>query len=141
MRDVQKIVVGVDGSEGSLHALRWALTEARLRNAAVEMVNSWHVPYYPDMSGMITYPGDVMRESAEGVLADALSSVAADVGDVSVTSRTELGAAATALIAASKEADLLVVGRRGHGGFLTLVIGSVAQQVAAHASCPVVIVS
>ena len=140
MSETKTIVVGVDGSDSSVHALRWALGEARLRGAGVEVVHSWHIPYYSDMSGMVSVPGDAMRESAEAVLADVLAAVADESGGIALTGRIELGSAATTLVEASGQAELLVVGRRGHGGFLTLVIGSVAQQVAAHAKCPVVIV-
>jgi nucleotide-binding universal stress UspA family protein len=140
MHDTKTIVVGTDGSDSSIHALRWALSEARLRGASVEVIHSWHLAYYPDMFGLASFPGEAMRSSAEAVLADVLSAVAEDVGPIAITGRVEPGPASTALVNASEQAELLVVGRRGHGGFLTLVIGSVAQQVAAHAKCPVVIV-
>ena len=141
MNEVRKILVGVDGSEGSLCALRWALDEARLRHDVVDVIHTWHVTYYPDTTGMAPCPDDLLRESAVAVLADVMAAVAADIGDVSVTSHVEQGSGAQTLIDASQTADLLVVGRRGHGGFLSLVMGSVAQQVAAHAHCPVVIVA
>lgn len=140
MSDGKRILVGVDGSDGSLRAVRWALAEARRRGDSVEVLHCWHVPYYGDMSGMAPYPIDVMDESAKAVLAQVLAAVADEAKGVEITGRTESGNAATALIEASAGADLLVVGRRGHGGFLTLVMGSVAQQVASHAHCPVVIV-
>jgi len=140
MNETKKIVVGVDGSEGALRALRWALGEARRRNDTVEVVHIWHVPYYVDITGMTPYPGPLLEESATVVLANVLAAVAEDARGVSVTSRIEQGSAAPTLIAASKNADLLVVGRRGHGGFLGLMLGSVAEQVAGHAACPVVIV-
>ena len=95
MSETKTIVVGVDGSDSSVHALRWALGEARLRGAGVEVVHSWHIPYYSDMSGMVSVPGDAMRESAEAVLAEVLAAVADDVGEVAITGRIELGAAAT----------------------------------------------
>ena len=141
MIDARKILVGVDGSESSLHALRWALREARLRDDAVEVIHSWHVPYYGDVTGMTPYPGGVVEESAEAVLAEVMAAIADDVAGVKVTSHCVVGPAAATLIEASKHGDLLVVGRRGHGGFVSLVMGSVAQQVAAHAHCPVVIVA
>jgi nucleotide-binding universal stress UspA family protein len=140
MSGPKRILVGVDGSDGSMRALRWALAEAGRRGDSVEVVHCWHVPYYGDMSGMAPYPVEVMDESAKALLASVLSSVADDARGVELSGRTVSGNAATALIDASAGADLLVVGRRGHGGFLTLVMGSVAQQVASHAHCPVVIV-
>ena len=141
MTEARMIMVGVDGSEGSLHALRWALGEARLRNAAVDVIHSWHVSPYTDVTGMTPYPGGVMQVSADAVLAAVMAAAADDARGVKVTSQCVVGSAANTLIEASKHADLLVVGRRGHGGFVSLVMGSVAQQVAAHAHCPVVIVA
>ena len=135
------ILVGIDGSEGSLDALRWALAEARRRGDAVEVVHCWHIPYYGDMSGMMPVPGPVIQESAEAVLAEALAAVKADAEGVALTGRIVQGAAAHTLVEASKGADLVVVGRRGHGGFAGLLMGSVATQVAGHAACPVVVVN
>jgi nucleotide-binding universal stress UspA family protein len=102
------IVVGVDGSEKSKEALRFALEEARLRGARVEAV----------------YVADVAGDAA-----------AVRVDQIAVDDRP-----ARALIAAAADADLLVVGSRGHGGFAGLLLGSVSQQCAQHAPCPVVIV-
>ena len=141
MGEARTILVGVDGSKGSVHALRWALAEARLRGDTIEIVNCWHIPSYGDVTGMVPVPSDVMRDSAAAAVAEVLTSVADEAKGVAVTSRVELGSAARTLIDASNQADLLVVGRRGHGGFVSLVMGSVAQQVAAHAHCPVVIVA
>jgi nucleotide-binding universal stress UspA family protein len=141
MIEARMIVVGVDGSEGSLHALRWALGEARLRNEAVEVIHGWHVPYYADVTGMAANPSADMQESADAVLSNVMAAVANDADGVKLTNRCVVGSPAATLIDASEHADLLVVGRRGHGGFVSLVMGSVAQQVAAHAHCPVVIVA
>jgi nucleotide-binding universal stress UspA family protein len=136
-----KIVVGVDGSESSLQALRWALAEAELRKAAVDVIHCWHVNYYGDMSGTIAYPEEVFASAARDVLDAALKAVSDEAKTVTVTGHLQLGSAAAAMILAGEAADLLVVGRRGHGGFLSLVMGSVATQVSSHATCPVVIVA
>jgi nucleotide-binding universal stress UspA family protein len=135
-----KIVVGVDGSEGSIRALRWALTEARLRSVAVEVIHCWHVPYYPDVSGTIGSPIGDLVSSARDLLARVMDEVADDVGSIAVSSRVDEASGASSLIEASKAADLLVVGRRGHGGFMSLLMGSVATQVAIHSECVVAIV-
>ena len=134
------ILVGVDGSDNSVLALKWALREAKLRGDRVEVLHGWHFPYVADPTGLTPYPIDTISESAEAVLHDVLAACASDAEGVEVTSRVVQTAGAEFLVTASADADLLVVGRRGHGGFLTLVMGSVAQQVAAHAHCPVVIV-
>lgn len=140
MNGHKKILVGVDGSENSVRALRWALAEARVRGDAVELLHTWHFPYMADPTGMVPYPTSALEECGAAILADALKAVEADTHGVVTTTSVVQGAGAGPLIEASREADLLVIGRRGHGGFLTLVMGSVAQQVAAHAHCPVVVV-
>ncbi|MDO8389753.1 MAG: universal stress protein [Actinomycetota bacterium] len=140
MNGHKKILVGVDGSENSLRALRWALAEARVRGDAVELLHTWHFPYMADPTGMVPYPTTALEESGEAILAEALKAVEADTHGITITTCVVQGAGSAPLIEASSEADLLVIGRRGHGGFLTLVMGSVAQQVAAHAHCPVVVV-
>jgi nucleotide-binding universal stress UspA family protein len=136
-----RIVVGVDGSDSSLEALRWALTEAELRNAAVDVIHSWHVVYYGDMAGGLPYPEEVFASAARDVLDKALTAVAEEAKTVKVTGRLEQGSAVPTLLLAAESADLVVVGRRGHGGFLSLVMGSVATQVSSHAKCPVVVVA
>ena len=140
MNGQKKILVGVDGSENSLRALRWALAEARVRGDAVELLHTWHFPYMADPTGMVPYPSTALEECGTAILAEALKAVQADIGGLTVTTTVVQGAGASPLIEASRAADLVVIGRRGHGGFLTLVMGSVAQQVAAHAHCPVVVV-
>ena len=136
------IVVGVDGSAGSAKALRFALEEARLRGAEVKAVGAWHVPAAAYETGWVPISVDptdyekIARAALEKTLADA---GAADA-DVSVTSVVREGNAADVLIAEARVADLLVVGSRGLGGFKGLLLGSVSQQCAHHAACPVVIV-
>ena len=136
-----KIVVGVDGSACATHALRWALKEARLRGDAVEAIHIWHISSVVDISGMVPDSFDTLHECAQEVLAAVIAEVQAEAEGVELTSRIVQGAGAATLIEASADADLLVVGRRGHGGFLSLVMGSVAAQVAGHAHCPVVVVA
>jgi nucleotide-binding universal stress UspA family protein len=110
-----------------------------LRGSKVDVVYTWEYPAVIDPLGVSMLPGaDDMTASAERLLAEVLQKV--DSSGVTITSRVVRGAPATALIAAAKDADLLVIGRRGHGGFMGLLLGSVAQQVAHHAPCPVVLV-
>lgn len=135
-----KVVVGVDGSEASMNALRYAIDEARRRGATVEIVHGWHVPYYGDFTGVMPYPGQELASAAERVVKDALASVENEAQGVEITARAVESPPAYALTEAGKEADLIVVGRRGRGGFLGLLLGSVAQQVANHATCPVLLI-
>jgi nucleotide-binding universal stress UspA family protein len=142
MSKVQKIVVGVDGSESSLAALRWALGEARLRNTEVELIHTWSLTPMVDPMGFASYvPVEELNSAAKQITEEAMAKVAEFVGNVKITSRIARGPAASTLLEAAKDAQLLVVGRRGHGGFMGLLLGSVAEQVAHHATCPVVIVS
>jgi nucleotide-binding universal stress UspA family protein len=136
------IVVGVDGSEGSVHALEFALEEARIRDAEVKAVAAWHVPAAAYNSGWVPVtvdPGDYER-TARASLEQSLGKAYAAESGVSVTPLVREGQPADVLVAESREADLLVVGSRGLGGFKGLLLGSVGQQCAHHATCPVAIV-
>lgn len=136
------IVVGVDGSEGSVHALEFALEEARIRDAEVKAVAAWHVPAAAYNSGWVPVtvdPSDYER-TARAALEQSLGKAYAAESGVSVTPLLREGQAADVLVAESREADLLVVGSRGRGGFKGLLLGSVSQQCAHHATCPVAIV-
>ena len=135
----KRIVVGTDGSDNSVAALQWAIEEARSHSAAVEVVYSWQFPPVIDPLGVSMLPSaDEMNTSADRLLKEVMRKV--DVKNANVTARVVRGAAASALLEAAKDADLLVMGRRGHGGFMGLLLGSVAQQVVQHAECPVVLV-
>ena len=133
------IVVGVDGSEESKAALRWAVAEARLRDANVRAVYAWSLPHVAGGVGPLIVPDtEVLRRDGERVLDAAIAEVGTEGVDVERASIE--GSPARALVEAAEGADLLVVGSRGHGGFVGLLLGSVSQQVAHHALCPVVIV-
>jgi len=135
------IVVGVDGSEESKQALRWALEEARLREARIVALRAW---VYPALAagGLIPVAADFLGDLTENEtrqLAEVVAE-AAGVGGVEIEQVVVEDAPAHALVRAAEGADLLVVGSRGHGGFTGLLLGSVSQQCAHHAPCPVVIV-
>src|SRR6056297_2700073 len=140
----RRIVVGVEGSGGARAALRWAIQEARFREAAVEVVTAYsttYVPASPDFNYVPLDPvdleGEVERMQA-AVVDEVLSAV--DAGGVEVIRRIVRGRPADALIKAAAGADMLVVGSRGRGGFRGLLLGSVSQSIAHHGDCPVVIV-
>jgi nucleotide-binding universal stress UspA family protein len=133
------IVVGVDGSPHSQAALDWALDEAKLRNAHLTAL-----AVAPAATGLwgITSQFDTSQEQQEKVnqaAKDMVDKAAQRHGHQQVTVRTLSGVPADELIKASADADLLVVGPRGSGGFARLRMGSVSTQVTAHAHCPVVI--
>lgn len=136
-----RIVVGVDSSETSLKALRWALDEAKLRGSDVELVHAFPRPELVGMTMVITLPSDEeLREASEQVLSDALAAVGGS-GDVTVSQRVGSGGPASVLVDVAKDAELLVLGSRGLGGFRGMLLGSVTQQVIAHAPCPVVVIT
>lgn len=135
------IVVGVDGSPGSTEALRFAVDEARVRNGTVLAVMAWELPLTmipPEGAWTESVNWDTGRGEAELLLTETIAGV--DTDGVQVDHRLVEGPAARALVEAGRDADLLVVGSRGRGGFTSLVLGSVSTQVAHHAPCPVVIV-
>ncbi|HEY7793667.1 MAG TPA: universal stress protein [Gaiellaceae bacterium] len=139
------IVVGVDGSESAKAALRFALEEATLRQARLRAVHTWQFGYI-GVAGIEGFSpvvgadlGD-LRRAAEDALDAVLHEVAPCGADVAVERHVVEGSPATVLIDQSRDADLLVVGSRGHGGFAGLLLGSVSQQCAQHAACPVAIV-
>ena len=131
-----RIVVGIDGSLGSTRALRWALEEARIRSASVEAVYAWQ---YPPIGTFVLGPRDGFQMSAREIV-DAATEYAqkwAPEVPFEVVDRSE--ATVPALLDASKEADVLVTGSRGHAGFSDALVGSVAHQCARHAKCVVIV--
>lgn len=137
-----RIVVGVDGSEGSLKALRWALAQAALTGSEVECVYAWDYPAYWS-AGIGWVPPDDMAmpdQSAEQLLKEAVAKVTGSGPAVPVRLRPMQGGPTRALMEAADGAALLVVGNRGHGAFTELLLGSVSLQAATHAPCPVVVV-
>lgn len=139
------IVVGFDGSEHSQTALNWAMDEARQRCGELRLITAWNKPlmaWYPAV--LETAAGEIAAEEspehiAETIQAEALKS-AAD-GGVTATGRiVHSDSPASAILDAAQDADLVVVGSRGHGGFPALHLGSVTTQVINHAPCPVLVV-
>ena len=163
-----RIVVGVDASPGALRALSWAADEARLRLAALEVVHAYHgqalaAPlYFPSteaLPGRATggqLPPEVeleetaeeraqfqaaVRRQAEDLLEGLLGELRETVKGIDLRrSVVEDRNPAEALVELSEDADLLVVGSRGRGGFSSLLLGSVSHAVVLHARCPVVVV-
>ncbi|GAB2577714.1 universal stress protein [Microlunatus antarcticus] len=139
----ERVVVGVDGSEGSRLALRAALEQAREHDATLTVVTSWTEQVVAGAPGYVAY-GLVSEADLSAVAkqqqADALTSVLGDEPTPRLDQQVVEGHAARELVAAAHGADLVVVGSRGHGGFVGLLLGSVSQYVAAHAPCPVLVV-
>jgi nucleotide-binding universal stress UspA family protein len=134
----RRIVVGVDGSVPSMAALAWAVKQARLTGATVQAVIAWELPAtygYPVPVPVPDYGG-----LAAEVLADAIAEVSGLGEPVKIRSTVAEGSPARVLLDASAGAELLVVGSRGHGGFVEALLGSVGQHCVHHATCPVVVI-
>jgi nucleotide-binding universal stress UspA family protein len=136
-----RIVVGIDNSPAAADALRWALAEARLRGATLEVVHTWTFPVASELSGgaVDRLIADLERGASE-VLDEVVDGIVGADPGVNLVRRVLEGPPARILIEAAAGADLLVVGSRGRGGFAGLLLGSVAHQCAHHAPCPVVVV-
>jgi nucleotide-binding universal stress UspA family protein len=140
---VEKIVVGIDGSNQSRDALRWAVEDARARGAEVVALHAYEapapapdaVPAPPvDLPALIAEVHDDAQQFVTKVVDEVVgNSVSVDVAPIAVED-----APARALVDASRDADLLVVGSHGHG-LSGLLLGSVSLECAQHAACPVVI--
>ena len=131
-----RIVVGIDGSFGSTPALRWALAEARLRSASVEAVHVWQ---YPPTGAFAVGPVRGYDVVSRQIIEAAQESAETWAPEVPFRATTRFDGTVPALLDASREADLLVLGSRGHAGFRHALLGSVAHQCARHAHCAVVV--
>lgn len=142
MTETRSIVVGVDDSESAQKALGWALEEARLRHAPVTVIHAWD-RYTVFASNPVAYQHvgvDELQAEAERVLTEAVRPWREKYPDLTIETQLSEESPKVALIDASRHADLLVVGCRGHGGFAGMLLGSVSSAVAHHAHCPVAVV-
>jgi nucleotide-binding universal stress UspA family protein len=131
-----KVVVGIDGSEHSRAALRWAIAQAEARHGEVTAVLAWQVPF-------LSFPGafnkDELEQAAKNLLIETVSAVAPSP-TVPLRPLVAEGDPAEALVVAAKDADHLVVGSRGRSPFMGTVLGAVSLRCATAASCPVTLV-
>jgi nucleotide-binding universal stress UspA family protein len=142
MTQGKRIVVGVDGSDGCRPALRWAYEQATQRDVELLAVSVWTLPPPQPDPPFASFPwgADVKPEqNAQAMLDKTLREVFPGGSPDGLTTKVYAGSAAEVLIQLSADADLVVVGSRGHGGFAGMLLGSVSQHVAAHAKCGVVI--
>lgn len=136
----QRLVVGVDGSAGSRVAVEWAVAEAKLRGAELEVIAAWEIPYA--WGGGVVWPqgGDELAEAADAEAAALVDEVVGGPRPDWLHLLTVEGTAARVLVQQAADADLLVVGSRGRGGIATLLLGSVSMACVQHAPCPVTVV-
>lgn len=137
------VVVGVDGSEESVAALRWAARYAAAAAAPVRAVLAWHYPTAASVPPVGHAPEVVNKEIEEqltATLSEAVAQAVLDEPGVHIDSEIRYGHPAQVLIEESGQASLLVVGKRGRGGFIGMLLGSVSQSCVNAAECPVVVV-
>ena len=130
----QKIVVGIDGSASSIDAFRWAVRQAQLTGAVVEALMAWQYPAGVVPAGTQDFDAE-SRRALDAAIEGAFSAAP----PVQVTRVVEEGEPALTLVGRSTNAALLVIGSRGHGAFIGMLIGSVSQYCVTHAHCPVVV--
>ena len=132
------IIVGVDGSEPSLDAVRWAYRQAQLTGAHWRAVMSWDMP---NTAYWVPLPDDMdLQKATEEALEKALHETLGDNPAVPMTKVVVKGHPAPVLLRQADDADLLVVASRGHGEFTGMLLGSVSEYCVTHATCPVVVV-
>lgn len=139
----ERVVVGVDGSPASALAMAWAAKYAKAMGATVTAVMAWRYPAPVGPAPVGVAPQIVSADVEFAKYEELGSAVTAAFGDppaVPVDRRVVYGHPAQVLIEESKDADLLVVGSRGHGGFTGMLLGSVSTHCVTHASCPVTVV-
>ncbi|MEV6881412.1 MULTISPECIES: universal stress protein [unclassified Streptomyces] len=137
------VVVGVDGSDSSKRAVRWAVRQAEATGGAVEAVTAWEVPQFHGALGWLPpSSGDeaALEARARQELIRTVEEAVGPQPPVEVRAEARYGTPAGVLLKAAQGASLLVVGSRGRGGFAGLLLGSVAQHCVQHAPCPVLVV-
>ncbi|MFI1200828.1 universal stress protein (plasmid) [Streptomyces sp. BHT-5-2] len=138
-----RIVVGVDGSDSSKEALRWAVHQAELTDSTVHVVTAWEYPPLYGSIGWIDAPQELAAD-AKGSAGRALDHAVEETVPAERRDRIHrclaYGTPTAVLLDQARGADLLVVGSHGHGGFTGALLGSVGQHCTQHAPCPVVVV-
>lgn len=127
------------GRQPSRLAMQWAMRQPELTGATADAIHAWYVPVSYGTVPIVVMADDV-EVVAEGLMADTISGAAGTDPAVPVRGRVVMGNPAAVLIGAAQDASLLVVGSRGHGGFVGALLGSVSQHCVHHASCPVVVI-
>jgi nucleotide-binding universal stress UspA family protein len=137
------VIVGVDGSPASAMAMAWAARYAKAMGATVRAVLAWRYPAAAGPGPIGVAPGAVAGDIEQAKHEDLERAIAATFGDppsVKVEPKVVYGHPAQVLVEESRDADLLVVGSRGHGGFTGMRLGSVSTHCVTHAACPVTVV-
>lgn len=137
---METFLVGIDDSPNARRALRWALDHARADDEVIAL-HVWHMPAAGGFDATFLDPAvfeEGARQTAQDVVDDVVTDAEAEAERVVI--RVVNGHASGSLVEQGSDADLLVLGSRGRGGFVGLVVGSVTSSVVNHAPCPVVVV-
>jgi nucleotide-binding universal stress UspA family protein len=134
------IVVGVDGSPESVGALAWAARYGKACGAQIRALLAWHYPSAVGPAPPGVAPKSITSEVRAEMSEHLTQAIAEGAPDAQVEPQIGYGHPAQVLVDASREADLLVVGSRGHGAFTGMLVGSVSLHCVHHAFCPVVVV-
>lgn len=136
----QLVVIGVDGSPESVAALKWAAAYGAATGARLRAVLAWHYPAPVGIAPVGVAPAAISEEARQQMTEALAKAVAEAAADVEIEQVIGYGHPAQVLIDQSADADLLVVGSRGHGAFTGMMVGSVSIHCVTHAHCPVVVV-
>lgn len=134
------VVVGVDGSDASKDALRWAARQAELTGASLLAVMTWHRPVAPYGVAVPLLVDMDLKSDSQHALDRVITETLGEGSAVAVSATVVEGQPALQLLEAAKTAELLVVGSRGHGAFTGMLLGSVSEHCVAHSPCPIVVV-
>jgi len=139
----ERVVVGVDGSAASESALSWAAHYAMAVGGTIRAVLAWHYPAAVGRAPVGVAPPGVtagVEQSRHEILDKAIEAALVDPASMAIERKIAYGHPAQVLIDESNDADLLVVGHRGHGGFTDMLVGSVSTHCVTHSHCPVTVV-
>ncbi|MQY40434.1 hypothetical protein SRB17_84670 [Streptomyces sp. RB17] len=142
-QNTERMVVGVDGSDSSKQALRWAVRQAELTSGTVEALTAWALPQFHGALGWLPPSSSdeaAVKARAHGNLTQIVEEAVGEPPPVEVRAEARHGTAADVLLKAAHGASLLVIGSRDLGGFSGLLLGSVAQHCVQQAVCPVVVI-
>jgi nucleotide-binding universal stress UspA family protein len=134
------ILVGTDGTDHGTAAVEWAAIETQRRRTALRIVHAFDWDWHESRFDIGNEYIDVGRHLAEAVVAEAYDRARECGPDIEIETDTLIGHATPCLLEAARDAELLVVGSRGRGGFAGMLVGSVSQRLATHAACPVAVI-
>jgi nucleotide-binding universal stress UspA family protein len=135
-----RVVVGIDGSDNAVLALHWAMEEARVHQASIEVIHALTLAYAGEVVAVRSFDAAAVEAAANQMVDEMLAAVDTTGLEGRITRRLTVDGPAATVVEAAASADLVVVGSRGHGGLKGMLLGSVSHQVVHHSPCPVLVV-